>query len=125
MTEAAFSAKLRERFLRAMPGAVVFKHNDRITRGVPDTSVTWRDRTMWLEAKVRKGEAATDFPRLQWETVLRLGRSAAFVVWRDPASVAYLVKPLSSGGEAWFSDPASIDVLPQLIWNACGGNRAD
>jgi len=37
--------------LRRLPGALVFRHEDQFTAGIPDTSVTWLGRTTWLETK--------------------------------------------------------------------------
>jgi hypothetical protein len=38
------------------PGAKIYKHNDRGTKGMPDTSVTWSGSTSWLEFKMLEGE---------------------------------------------------------------------
>ena len=51
MTEANLSKNLVLALKKRMPGSVVFKHNDRITAGIPDISVTWRGRTVWIEVK--------------------------------------------------------------------------
>lgn len=53
MTEGQFNAKLvKELRQRLGPGAVVFKHADAYTAGIPDISVTLNDRTLWLECKL-------------------------------------------------------------------------
>lgn len=57
---------------------VVFKHNDRITRGIPDASVSYCGRTTWLEAKWL-GKKRSYEPKgelLQHETMRRLESSA-------------------------------------------------
>ncbi len=44
------------RELRLHPGAVVFRHEDILTAGIPDISITcWRS-TLWVEAKDIAGE---------------------------------------------------------------------
>lgn len=43
----AFLKRLRERY----PAAVVFKHNDLRTGGIPDASVTFSGATVWIEFK--------------------------------------------------------------------------
>ena len=53
-TESQFTARLL-RALRAHPAlrdAVIWKHNDRTTRGIPDFSMTINGRTTWWEIKV-------------------------------------------------------------------------
>lgn len=51
MTESTLKAALVPVLKVVMPGAVVFRHEDKHTAGVPDISVTWRKRTTWLEVK--------------------------------------------------------------------------
>lgn len=56
MKETQLSSRLTKSLRAAMPGCVVFKHTDMYTSGIPDTSVTWMKRTVWLEVKIaRKG----------------------------------------------------------------------
>jgi hypothetical protein len=38
-------------------GAVIYKHADKFTAGIPDTSVTWRGTTSWLEFKLLRRPA--------------------------------------------------------------------
>lgn len=80
MTEAKFSQRLR-RELRLQLGtqAVIFKHSDSTTGGVPDFSVTFDQHyTTWIEVKLLGNRPENS--KLQLETMLRLGR-AAYVVW--------------------------------------------
>lgn len=37
---------------KVMPGCVPLKHYDLVTSGVPDVSLTWAERTVWLEFKL-------------------------------------------------------------------------
>lgn len=55
MTESAFTAKLLKalRSHAALKDAVVWKHADRISAGIPDFSVTVSGRTTWWEVKVK------------------------------------------------------------------------
>lgn len=69
MNEASLSRTLCQRLRRELPGAVVFKHNDLSTAGVPDISVTWGGITVWLE--VKRGERITG-RGVQRETMRRL-----------------------------------------------------
>lgn len=69
MTESQLTAKLVAHVRKHRPHAVVFKHNDRITAGIPDLSVTVNERTTWLEAKTEMNWPPT---KLQRRTMLRL-----------------------------------------------------
>lgn len=51
MTEASLTSALRAAIRSLMPSAVVFKHCDAVTAGIPDLSVTAYGMTMWLEVK--------------------------------------------------------------------------
>lgn len=39
---------------QALPGSVVFRHEDQFTAGIPDISVTWGGITVWIEVKLAK-----------------------------------------------------------------------
>lgn len=54
MTESQFQSKLRRALQARLPKAVIWKHNDRFTAGIPDLSVTHEGRTTWLELKVNQ-----------------------------------------------------------------------
>jgi hypothetical protein len=77
MDEKAFVRKLAIALEEAMPGAVVWKHCDSSTAGIPDLSVTWARRTLWLEGKViRNGR--TKATGLQHLTARRLASVGLF-----------------------------------------------
>ena len=53
MTETQFTSKLvRAIRERLGPGAIVFKHADGYTAGIPDISISLGRNTLWLEAKL-------------------------------------------------------------------------
>lgn len=54
MTERQIAEKLLVRLRASLPGAVVLKHSDVGTKGIPDVQVAWADRTSWLELKILK-----------------------------------------------------------------------
>jgi len=59
VNEAALKRKLVDAIKVEMPGAVIFRHEDRFTAGIPDLSVTYSDRTVWIEVKYsRPGKRA-------------------------------------------------------------------
>lgn len=51
MTEKQFVSRVVFTIKAHWPDAVVFKHNDASTAGIPDVSVTLRGRTYWIECK--------------------------------------------------------------------------
>lgn len=57
-------AKLR----KAFPAMVIFRHEDHFTAGVPDTSISFCDRTLWLEIKFGRLRTRA----IQRETLRRL-----------------------------------------------------
>ena len=72
--------------------AVILKHNDRVTAGVPDISVTCGGRTTWLEVKLLRdwdeplGALKKKFNALQLATMRLLaenGRALYVVAYRD------------------------------------------
>jgi hypothetical protein len=56
MQEKDANGKARDFIRKECVHAKVYKHNDRATKGMPDTSVTWADATSWLEFKMLHGE---------------------------------------------------------------------
>ena len=51
MNEATLKGQLVKTCERHMAGAVVLRHEEIFTAGYPDMTVTWRGKTVWLEAK--------------------------------------------------------------------------
>ena len=51
MTEASLKSDLVRILRHELRGSVVLRHEDKLTSGIPDISVTWRRMTVWLEAK--------------------------------------------------------------------------
>lgn len=52
MTEKDLTATCRRELQQGLAGALVLKHNDRMTSGIPDVSVSWKNATTWLEFKI-------------------------------------------------------------------------
>ena len=92
MKESTLVTQLKNALCAGLPGAVVFKHHDAITAGIPDLSVTWKGTTTWLEVKYN-----TDRIRpLQHNTLLRLARQnrAYYVIYHLKPQKVRLVNPL-------------------------------
>lgn len=78
MTESAFTSKLLKA-LRAHPAlrdAVIWKLNDRTTKGIPDVCIVLRGVTTWFELKVWPNRPT----KIQWHYLEKLQRS--YVVTR-------------------------------------------
>lgn len=52
MTESHVTRKLLRRLRETLPAAVIFKHNDFYTAGIPDFTITLNGKTTWFEIKV-------------------------------------------------------------------------
>jgi len=75
MTEATVKAGLVRAIKAEMGGCVVFRHEDVFTAGVPDISVTWHRRTLWVEVKLGRGRLSG----AQNLALMRLGRQSMAV----------------------------------------------
>lgn len=71
------SEKLVKTLQQAMPVAVILRHEDIITAGIPDISVSLGYRTVWLETKVGKWKTTG----IQRHTLRRL--KGFYVVFKD------------------------------------------
>ena len=54
MTETQLKSKLTQTLRKSLNNAVIFRHEDQFTSGIPDISVTWEGYTTWLEVKLAK-----------------------------------------------------------------------
>lgn len=72
MTEAMLKSALMRYLRKKHPSAVILRHEDRITAGIPDVSVTWDGSTSWWEVKYAKSRIRTR--GIQELTCLRLAR---------------------------------------------------
>lgn len=87
MTEAFLLSNLLNKLRATLPRAVVIKHCDRMTSGVPDFSVTMNGRTSWWETKY----ACPSFKSqgIQELTLLRLATAgyARYIVWEEKKGI--------------------------------------
>lgn len=83
-SESQFTSKLLKALRARMPNAVVLKHSDSFSGGIPDFSITSFDpyisekRTAWIEVKLL-GPPSVMFKPLQVEMLRRLG--GAYIIW--------------------------------------------
>lgn len=76
MLEGAFCRKLKRALEAALPDAVVLRHVDAFTGGIPDLSVSRGARTLWIEIKRHKEKTT----KLQTHTLKRF-KSGAITLW--------------------------------------------
>lgn len=80
MDEAYLKRKLVEAIRKEMPGAVVYRHEDTFTAGIPDISVTWRGSTSWIEVKFQRRGRKSELTALQRQAINRF-RAAGAAAW--------------------------------------------
>ena len=110
MKEADIVAKIEAKIQEKLPGAVILKHNDFSSTGIPDLSISYRVRTTWVEVKLLKEKETPSslkrhFSKLQLATLLLLDRQV-------PAY--YLVAHLGYDGklcDAGIFSPKAIDTF--------------
>lgn len=57
MDEAGLKRDLVHSLKENLPGCTVIRHEDKSTAGIPDISITWRDKTVWVEVKYDRPSA--------------------------------------------------------------------
>jgi hypothetical protein len=113
VTESDFTRKLLKALRARMPGAVIIKHCNPLTAGVPDFSVTHEGVTTWCEVKLTTNRRI--FQPLQLEMLRRL--RGYYLIWSPPLRQGYLfradeIRPL----EAWINEtPYTFDELVEQI----------
>lgn len=92
MTESQFTCKLLKLLRQAMPDAVVLKHNDAMTSGIPDFSVSLAGRTLWVEVKLSTAARNKMFAPLQVEMIYKLrGR---YVIYNPKSKFCHILAPV-------------------------------
>jgi hypothetical protein len=101
--ESGPKGELTKRLRVAIPGAVVIRHEDSATAGIPDFSCTYR-RTTWWEVKLAKPEFRST--GIQELTMLRLDSTAyaRYIIFEDNEGEkrSYIVRPKNI--KNWRSD---------------------
>lgn len=122
MTEASVTQDLLTCLKRQLPGAVIFKTSDRITKGVPDICITWRGAVTWLEVKLlRKGQIDDRLcPLLQRHTLTRLAQESGGRGWYVIYDVrsdrrTIIVTPAGLADPLTMDDPSSYHAVHQVI----------
>ncbi len=98
MTESEIQKEFTKSLRANIPGAVVIKHSDGITSGIPDNSVTWHYRTSWIELKVERNGKRIE-KLIQKLMMIHLARQgfAFYVIFTETG--VKITKPISRGRE--------------------------
>lgn len=77
MQEKDANGKARDALRLALVPSRIYKHNDRGTKGMPDTSVIYNEYTSWLEFKMLHGDETVwnELDPLQHVELLKLERA--------------------------------------------------
>lgn len=94
MTEAEITASLLERLRDSWKTAVVFKHDDNLTFGIPDMSVSGHGITSWWEIKVARDGKIDDNPQQNF-TCKRLFAVVPcfYIIFEEPRHAIYICTP--------------------------------
>ena len=104
MRESDLKRRLVKAILATHPGAVVYRHEDAFTAGIPDISVTWAGLTSWWEVKHEPLGRTSKLTKLQEHELRRLARQtvAGCITYRErvraggKVTVLELFTPLAS-----------------------------
>jgi hypothetical protein len=131
MNEADLKSKLVKFLRKKIPSSVVFRHEDKLTGGVPDISVTYANTTTWIEAKFIRGRITFSDTGLQRISMQRLdyaGKRAFYVIWREDdfgemeTIVVYardLTVFLATGSMAYIEEGISHELVLRRIRDGC------
>jgi hypothetical protein len=121
MTEGTITQDLLGYLKKYLPGAVVLKHCDRFTTGIPDLSVSFKGNTFWFECKYEDMGKATDMyvyrvleNKVQNETMRRLYREtnkAWFLIWVKMRQQLELVVMSAEIGAQLAQDPNNFIIM--------------
>jgi predicted HAD superfamily Cof-like phosphohydrolase len=79
MNEAYLKGRLKKAVQKRIPSAVIFRHEDQFTGGIPDMSVTAHGSSVWVEVKWKRGKLTP----LQRHTLERIGNGAMAVSYLE------------------------------------------
>lgn len=104
MNEAKLNQDLKKALKLAFPSAVVLKHNDRTTSGIPDLSITYLGSTTWLETKLADPEIRDT--AIQRDVCIRTSKAGCclYVIFDNKNTPSTnIVHPLNL--QIWRTDP--------------------
>lgn len=113
MRESKFTGELLKALRAMMPDAVVLKHTDLFTGGIPDFSVTIDRKTTWFEVKMNNNVPT----ELQEAVLLRLHR--AYVITYDEFRHCGAIEWINKHGKAMLFVRGTKQELLQEIIKLC------
>ena len=95
-TEASLKQALTKKMREVMPGAVIFRHEDKHIFGVPDISCTWGGMTSWWEVKYATPYIhVTEVQLLNCRKLDNRGSKCGFIVFQGKGELAcHVVDPI-------------------------------
>lgn len=93
MKEVDLVLALVRKLAEKLPGAVVFKHADTMTAGIPDISVTWGGVTTWLEVKYANPRIEHQEAQALIMARLRVIGRAYYVIYDEPTRTIRVTAP--------------------------------
>ena len=114
MTEATLKSALVKDLRYFLPGYVILRHEDRITHGIPDITVTGSGKTTWIEAKFANPKFQSRGIQELTLSRLALAGSAFYIVWsldKFGDRLTYIVSPKDIGKpmDEWENVSSGID----------------
>jgi len=96
MKESGITSRLVKVIPSVMPGAIVFKHFDVSTDGIPDLSVTWGRKTLWAEIKYMNG-LTREVQVVTMKRLAQMGRAwyVRFTVDTEDQKIILIYSPLA------------------------------
>ncbi len=127
VTEATVVRDIVKGLRSRLPGAVVFKHADISTAGIPDISISYRNHTTWVEVKLlRRNETRSQtgqhFDHLQLATARLLDRQVEtfylIAFSGQPSGVcATLVRPVQVAAFLEAPTLGYADLMPHSLYH--------
>ena len=110
MNESTCKTVLMKKLRAEFPHAVCFRHEDRMTHGIPDLSVTMDKRTSWWEVKY--ATPRFESPGIQELTLKRLGKTgyAYYIIFED----------VPTGKTTYIVDPNDLATYRETAWTVKG-----
>jgi hypothetical protein len=115
VNEATVSSRIITHFKECFGSRVVcFKHNDRLTAGIPDISITAFGTTHWFEVKLLKAMIETEKSLRKHFDMLQL---SSLVLMEKSGKASYLVAVHSPGGRQTYM----VEMSPEVLMNCFKG----
>lgn len=92
MTEAILKSGLVKSLKRLNPDAVILRHEDKITHGIPDLTFTLKGTSWWEGKYANPSFKSKGIQALTMKRLAKQGR-AFYVIWDEPQKSTFIVHP--------------------------------